>query len=232
MSSPPPFIDLVMSDEDDNDSDIEVLWDSGIVTEGDEGDGDGEERDQEAEAPVIVEDGPLTLTPLVSLVKSTIKKRQRDENVVDVDDSDDDSQGKKERVLTGVRWTGESVKIEDGRTYYDEVTLKLGQCAQKVVPGQYLLITPDQEEPQSATDYPCRVLSLYTMTSEGRLRNMAHVQLFTRGENTFLGRSSDPRSRSARTSSLRMSLRLWTSCFFQSKIWISGESREGPELPS
>ena len=46
MSSPPPFIDLVMRDEDDNDSDIEVLWDSGIVTEGDEGDGDGEERDQ------------------------------------------------------------------------------------------------------------------------------------------------------------------------------------------
>ena len=48
MSSPPPFIDLVMSDEDDNDSDIEVLLDSGIVTEGEEGDidaGDSEEGD-------------------------------------------------------------------------------------------------------------------------------------------------------------------------------------------
>ena len=37
------------------------------------------------------------------------------------------------------------------------------------------------------------MLSLYTMTWQGRLRNMAHVQWFARGENTILGRTSDPR---------------------------------------
>ena len=106
---------------------------------------------------------------------------------------DDEGQGKKKRVLTGVRWTGETVRTKNRRTYYDEATLKLGPREKKVVPGQYLLITPDEEEHQSVPHYPCRVLSLYTMTWQGRLRNMAHVQWFARGENTILGRTSDPR---------------------------------------
>ena len=39
---------------------------------------------------------------------------------------DDEDQGKKKRILTGVRCTGESVRTENRRTYYTEAKLKLG----------------------------------------------------------------------------------------------------------
>ena len=106
---------------------------------------------------------------------------------------DDEDQGKKKRVLAGVRWTGEPIKTKNRRTYYEMATLKLGPREKNVVPGACLLITPDEEEHQSVPHYPCRVLSLFTMTWQGKLRNMAHVQWFARGENTILGRTSDPR---------------------------------------
>ena len=65
-------IDLVSDDEVNRSSDsvIIVEQDSGIVEEGEEGD-----QDQE-EAPVIVQDGVLTLNPLISEVRVAIKKRK------------------------------------------------------------------------------------------------------------------------------------------------------------
>ena len=76
---------------------------------------------------------------------------------------DDEDQGKKKRVLAGVRWTGEPTKTKGRRTYYEMVTLKLGPREKRVVPGTNLLITPDEEEHQCVPHYPCRVLSLFTM---------------------------------------------------------------------
>ena len=66
---------------------------------------------------------------------------------------DDEDQSQKKRVLTGVRWTGKSVRTKNSRTYYTEATLKLGPREKKVVPGQYLQITPDEEENQSMPHY-------------------------------------------------------------------------------
>ena len=106
---------------------------------------------------------------------------------------DNTDKGRKQRVLATVRWNSDPVKTRSRKTNYKEVTLKLGPCEKKVVPGTNLLITPDEEEHQSVAHYPCRVLSLFTMKWEGKQRNMAHVQWFTRGENTILGRTSDPR---------------------------------------
>ena len=148
---------------------------------------------------------------------------------------DDEGQGKKKRVLTGVRWTGETVRTKNRRTYYDEATLKLGPREKKVVPGQYLLITPDEEEHQSVPHYPCRVLSLYTMTWQGRLRNMAHVQWFARGENTILGRTSDPREWFMVEECEDVFFENFSSeasSVFQSKISTSGKSSAGLELQS
>ena len=69
------------------------------------------ENRSEEEAPVIVQDGVLTLTPLISEVRVRIKKRKLEEEEVVVDDDHvEEDQGKKKRVLTGVRWTGESVR--------------------------------------------------------------------------------------------------------------------------
>ena len=103
-------IDLVSDDEVNrsNDSVIILEQDSGIVVE------EGEEGDQDQkEAPVVVQDGVLTLAPLISEVRVRIKKRKLEEEEVAVEAIDDhieEDQGKKKRVLTGVRWTGESVR--------------------------------------------------------------------------------------------------------------------------
>ena len=144
MSSNSHVIDVIdLSSDDDgedkvnmsSDSDIVILeQDSGLCLE--EGE-DGEEGDQETEVPVVVQDGPLTLTLLVSEVRTAIKKRKLENEEVLVDDFDQE-QDKKKRV-TGVKWTGESVRTVDERTFHEEVTLKLGSREKKVVPGQYLL---------------------------------------------------------------------------------------------
>ena len=197
MSSHSPTIDLVdlVSDDEANRSSDSVLileQDSGIVVEECE-EGDGGDQDQE-EAPVVVQDGALTLTPLIAEARSSIQKRKAEEEEIFLDDDiNDEDQSMKKRILTGVRWTGKSVRTKNSKTYYTEVTLKLGPREKKVVPGQYLLITPDEEEHQSLPHFACRILSLYTMTWQGKQSNMAHVQRFARGENTILGKSSDPR---------------------------------------
>ena len=109
---------------------------------------------------------------------------------------DDEDKGQKQRVLTSVRWNSDPVKTSNRKKYiifyYKEVTLKLGLRKEKVVPGQYLLISPEDEY-RSIPHYPCRILSLFTMTLRGKVKNMAHVQFLARGENTILGRTSDPR---------------------------------------
>ena len=106
---------------------------------------------------------------------------------------DDEDNGKKKRIKTGVTWPKESVKTTNGKTYYDEVKLKMGVRERRIVPGTYLLITPDDEEHKSVPHYPCRVLSLYSRTFQGKHLDLAHVQWFARGENTILGRVGDAR---------------------------------------
>ena len=56
---------------------------------------------------------------------------------------DDEDQGKKERILTGVRWTGESVRTKNRRTYYTET----GSAREE---GRSRSVPPDEEELQSA----------------------------------------------------------------------------------
>ena len=106
---------------------------------------------------------------------------------------DDEDNGKKKRVETCVTWPQESIKTIHSRTYYKEVTLKMGGRDRKVIPGSYLLITPDSEEHKSVPHYPCRVMYLFSRTFQGKKLKMAHVQWFARGENTILGRVGDAR---------------------------------------
>ena len=106
--------------------------------------------------------------------------------------NDNADKGQRQRVGASVKWNSDPVKTSNSKTYYKEVTLKLGLWNEKVVPGQYLLISPEDEH-RSVPHYPCRILSLFTMTLRRKVKNMAHVQFLARGENTILGMTSDPR---------------------------------------
>ena len=106
---------------------------------------------------------------------------------------DDEDFGKKKRRPAVVKWIGEPIKESQGKTYYEEVQLRMGPKERRVKAGSYLLITPDEEEHKSVPHYPCRVLYLYSKMFEGRKLDLAHVQWFARGENTILGRTGDVR---------------------------------------
>ena len=108
-------------------------------------------------------------------------------------DDDDDTVTIKDRTQAVVEWRREPIKNQDGKVFYDEVSLKIGNRKSRVEPGSYLFITPDEEEHQSVPHYPCRVLYLYSRVFQGRQLDMAHVQWFARGENTVLGRTGDTR---------------------------------------
>merc|ERR1719342_1738778 len=99
---------------------------------------------------------------------------------------DDEELTRKKRAKAGVTWSGDIIKKDNVKTYYDEVTLKLGPREKKIVPGTYLLITPDEQEHKSVPHYPCKVLYLYSRMFQGKKLDMAHVQWFARGENTIL----------------------------------------------
>ena len=107
-------------------------------------------------------------------------------------DDDEEVLNKRRRQAKVVKW-GESIKESKGKTYYEDVVLRMGPKERKVKAGSYLLITPDEEEHQSIPHYPCRVLYLYTRVFQGRKLELAHVQWFVRGENTILGRTGDIR---------------------------------------
>ena len=113
------------------------------------------------------------------------------------------------------------------------MTLKLGLRNEKVVPGQYLLISPEDEH-RSVPHFPYRILSLFTMTLKGNVKNMAHVQFLVRGENTILGRTSDPMEwfllDECEEVILKDVSKMLTLSISHLKILRNGESLEVPKL--
>ena len=83
--------------------------------------------------------------------------------------------------------------VEIGGLLVDEVSVKIGARYRRVVPGSYLLITPDREEHKSVPHYPGRVQYLFTRSHQGKKTDYAHILWFARGENTVLGRVGDPK---------------------------------------
>ena len=83
-------------------------------------------------------------------------------------------------------WPREFSRIMNGRTYYEEVTLKMGPRERRVVPGSYLLITPDMEE------HIVSSLSMRNINcSPEHIKedvDYAHGKSFARVENTILER--------------------------------------------
>ena len=154
---------------------------------------------------------------------------------------DNEDKGQKQRIRASVRWKSDPVKTSSRKTYnytvylqyYREVTLKLGLQHEKVVPGQYLLLSPEDEH-RSVPHYPCRILSLFTITLKGKVKNMAHVQFLARGQNTILGRTSDPREwfllDECKEVILEDVSRYLTLSISQLNILQNGESLEVPKL--
>ena len=153
---------------------------------------------------------------------------------------ENEDKGQKQRIRASVRWKSDPVKTSSRKTYnytvylqyYREVTLKLGLQNEKVVPGQYLLISP--EDKHRSLHFPYRILSLFTMTLKGNVKNMAHVQFLVWGENSILGRTSDPMEwfllDECKEVILEDVSRYLTLSISQLNILQNGESLEVPKL--